>query len=115
MTPNVSAPPASSAYRRHRSGIHEGSRVADAIMILVTAIICCITLYPMFYVLIMSLSSAQHVLAMDVYFYPKGFQLSSYQLICADSAMWKAYGNTLDVYKRQGFHFGSNIAMLYLK
>ena len=95
MTTNVSAPPASSAYRRHRSGIHEGSRVADAIMILVTAIICCITLYPMFYVLIMSLSSAQHVLAMDVYFYPKGFQLSSYQLICADSAMWKAYGNTL--------------------
>lgn len=83
------------AHRRHRSGIREGSRVVDAVIILITAVICFITLYPMLYVLFMSLSSVEHVLAMDVYFYPKGFQLNSYRLICADNAMWKAYGNTL--------------------
>ncbi len=78
-----------------KSRIREGSRVADVIMLAITAVICVITLYPMYYVLVMSLSSAQHVLAMDVYLYPKGFQLDSYRLIFSDNAMWRSYGNTI--------------------
>ena len=42
--------------RRHNHGIREGSPIANALIYLITGICCLITVYPMYYVLIRSVS-----------------------------------------------------------
>jgi putative aldouronate transport system permease protein len=54
-----------------------------------------ITLYPMYYVLILSLSEPQAALTMRVYTIPKGFSLGAYQILIRDTAIWRAFGNTV--------------------
>lgn len=75
--------------------IQDGSRLADLILLLVIIVICFITLYPMYYVLIMSISKPQDVMAMNVYLYPTGFELGAYKKLVTDSNMWRAYGNSI--------------------
>ena len=64
-----------------KSKIKDGSRIFDAFCIFFCALICLVTLYPMYYVLIMSLSEPAAVNSMSVFLYPKGFQLKSYALL----------------------------------
>lgn len=54
-----------------------------------------ITLYPLLYVLALSLSSAEYVQAGMVKLIPKGFNLQAYQQVCGDKYFWKSYGNTI--------------------
>ena len=54
-----------------------------------------ITLYPFFYTLSMSVSSANAILRNQVLFLPVGFSLKSYQMILNDSSIWISYYNTL--------------------
>ena len=75
--------------------IREGSRIADVIIYLVLAIICFVTLYPMYYVLILSISDPLEAAGMQVYLYPKGFYLNSYKILFKDMALWRSYWNTL--------------------
>lgn len=75
--------------------IKEGSKVADAIIYFFAIFICIATLYPFYYVVIMSISDPMEVAAMNVYLYPKGLDLGSYRLIVRDAKMWKAYLNTI--------------------
>jgi putative aldouronate transport system permease protein len=79
----------------NQNAIKEGSPIADFFIYFFTIFICIITLYPFYYVVIMSVSDPVRVAAMDVYLYPKGFQLGSYGLIVRDAKMWWAYLNTL--------------------
>jgi len=81
--------------RRNPNKIREGSVVVDIILFAIALIICIITLYPFYFVIIMSISSPQEVAAMNVFWYPKGFNLGSYELIVKDARMWWAYSNTL--------------------
>lgn len=67
----------------------------DIILYLVTGIICLITLYPFYYVLVQSISDPKDVIAQTVYFWPKKLYFGSYSLIMNDPKMWKAYGYTL--------------------
>lgn len=75
--------------------IREGSRVADVIIYIVLGIICLVTLYPMYYVFILSISDPLQAASMQVYLYPKGFYLDSYKLLFQDSSLWRSYLNTL--------------------
>ncbi|MFZ2538181.1 MAG: carbohydrate ABC transporter permease [Oscillospiraceae bacterium] len=75
--------------------IKEGTNFTDAILIIMVVLLCVITLYPFYYVLIMSISDPKEVIVRSVSFYPKGFQLDSYALLVKDVAMWKAYFNTI--------------------
>jgi putative aldouronate transport system permease protein len=81
--------------RRNPNKIREGSVVVDIILYAIALILCLITLYPFYFVIIMSISSPQEVAAMNVFWYPKGFNLGSYELIVKDAKMWWAYSNTL--------------------
>ena len=81
--------------RRHNHGIREGSPIANALIYLITGICCLITVYPMYYVLIRSVSAPEHALLGDMFLLPKGFDLTSYKVIFGDATMWQAYGNTL--------------------
>lgn len=75
--------------------IQEGSKVATVIFYIITGLICFITLFPMYYVFIMSISEPAEVIAGNILFYPKGFTLESYKLLFQDSRMWISYGNTI--------------------
>ena len=73
--------------------------VSDRILYIITVIIMLaafiVTLYPFLYVLSMSLSDQGAVLRQEVWLFPKGLNLHSYEKVFADPAIWTAYGNTL--------------------
>lgn len=59
------------------------------------AIVIAITLYPLLYVLALSLSSAEYVQAGLVSLFPKGFNVEAYRQVFADSHFWRSYANTI--------------------
>ena len=75
--------------------IRDGSRIATFFIYAVALIICLITIYPMYYVVIRSISDPQMALAHPPVFYPRGLYFGSYALIFKDSRLWLSYGNTL--------------------
>ena len=62
------------------------------IMMLLAAFVC---VYPMLYVLSISISSPEHVIRRDIYLLPKGFNLSGYKLLAGHKAFWRSYWNTI--------------------
>jgi putative aldouronate transport system permease protein len=64
-------------------------------MYVIAAFVIVITIYPMYYVLILSLSEPRHALTMQVYTLPRGFNLTAYQILVRDSKIWRAFGNTV--------------------
>ena len=53
------------------------------------------TLYPMFYVFILSISDPVEAAAMNVYLWPKGFNITSYRILFNNPTMWRSYGYTI--------------------
>jgi putative aldouronate transport system permease protein len=79
----------------NKNRVREGSRVATVIMYVIAVFVIFITIYPMYYVLILSLSEPKYALTMQVYTLPKGFNLTAYQMLVGDSKIWRAFGNTV--------------------
>lgn len=83
-------------YAREKSNrIKEGSSVATVILYFVATFVFLICLYPMYYVLILSLSEPVAAATMKVYLFPKNLSLASYSLIVNDPEIWRAYLNTI--------------------
>ena len=53
------------------------------------------TVFPFIYMVSISLSSQEHVLANDVYLYPKGITFRNYLYVLSDERIYTAYMNTL--------------------
>lgn len=53
------------------------------------------TLYPLYYVLIASISEGSQIIQGNVVFWPKGFTLEAYKSIPEIGYFWSSYGNTL--------------------
>ncbi|MCU6709103.1 carbohydrate ABC transporter permease [Paenibacillus sp. J5C_2022] len=83
------------ALRKNANRIKQGSVVVDVVLFIITIMICIVTLYPFYFVIIMSISSPLEAAGMNVFWYPKGFFLGSYELIVQDTKMWWAYSNTI--------------------
>ena len=81
--------------KRRKGGIREGNQFATFLMYAACVIIAFITVYPMYYVLILSLSAPEYASTMRVYTIPKGFDLSAYEVLVTDMKMWRAYANTV--------------------
>ena len=60
------------SIRSRRNAIREGSRAADLAMYAVAGLAAFVTVYPMYYVLILSLSDPVFASTMQVYWWPKG-------------------------------------------
>jgi putative aldouronate transport system permease protein len=75
--------------------VREGSRVATVIMYSIAIIVVFITLYPMYYVLILSLSEPRYAITMEVYTFPKGFSLDAYKILVLDHEIWRSFTNTV--------------------
>lgn len=68
---------------------------ANIIIYGVLILISAITLYPLIYVLSMSVSSLDAIVRQQVVLYPIGFSLKSYSMILSNSNLWSSYYNTL--------------------
>lgn len=81
--------------KNHHGRIKEGNRFVTVILYLLVLLICLITIYPMYYVLILSISSPENAAKMNVFFYPKGFSVEAYKMLVGNMEMWRAYLNTI--------------------
>ena len=70
-------------------------RVADYTIYAVLLLMGAVTIYPMAYVLSMSLSAPDAILRQEVWLYPIGFTVGSYRLIVENGQFWTSYYNTL--------------------
>ncbi len=75
--------------------IKDGSKTATVILYALATIICLITLYPMYYVIIRSISDPLLSLANPPTLLPSGLHFGAFKMIAQDAKMWVAYGNTL--------------------
>lgn len=80
---------------KNKNHISEGSKVADIIIYAVAVLLALLCLYPVYYVLILSLSAPRAAATMQVYLVPKGFYLGGYEKIFGDSLLWSSYLNTI--------------------
>lgn len=75
--------------------VSRNERIFNGSMIVAGIIVSIITLYPLFYVLIASVSKPIFVENGDVMFWVKGFTLASYKAAFLKDGIWIAYGNTI--------------------
>jgi putative aldouronate transport system permease protein len=80
---------------KNRNKIREGSPIATVIMYALAAVVVFITLYPMYYVLILSLSDPLQAMTMEVYTIPKGFNLGAYSILTKNPEIWRTFANTV--------------------
>jgi putative aldouronate transport system permease protein len=70
-------------------------RIWNAVIKAVIAAAVAVTLYPLVYIVSMSISSVDAVFLQQVWFLPKGIQLSTYRKILADPALYIGFYNSL--------------------
>ena len=76
-------------------GHSRSDRLFDATIYALVAFVVVVTLYPVIYVLSLSFSSARFVERGMVWFWPRGFTLSAYELIYRHEYILGSYVNTL--------------------
>lgn len=75
--------------------MREGSRFLHGVIVAVLLGLMAVTLYPIIYVVSMSISSPDAVLGRQVFLYPIGFSLESYKMVFENADIWRSYGNTI--------------------
>lgn len=70
-------------------------RVFNVIVCILAIVICVFALYPLWYVLIASLSKPYYVSNGSVLLLPKGFTLAAYIKAFSTSGLWRGYANTI--------------------
>lgn len=70
-------------------------KVFNAVIMLLTIIMLAITLYPLYLVLICSVSDATLVTTGQVTLYPKGFTLDGYATVLKNNEIWRSYLNSI--------------------
>ncbi|GIP33994.1 carbohydrate ABC transporter permease [Paenibacillus sp. J2TS4] len=63
--------------------------------VMVLALVGFLSLYPFWYMIVVSLSSSEHVIRNEVFLFPKGFTLDIYQYVLQDKRIWTGYKNTI--------------------
>ena len=72
-----------------------GNLLFDIFNITFLVLLAFITLYPMWYIAIVSISSATHINLGDVKFIPKGINFTAYRIVFQNDKIWTAYRNTI--------------------
>lgn len=89
---------ATATKKKARNQIREGSLIADVIIFAIVALLAFVCLYPMWFVLVTSLSDPAYAQQMNTYWWPRsetGIFLGSYKRLVTDTTMWRAYANTI--------------------
>lgn len=69
--------------------------IFDVIVILLSLFVCFITMYPMWYVIIMSISDPVAASGSSIKFWPVGFYTGSYSVILAETDFWISLRNSV--------------------
>lgn len=80
---------------KNKNKIREGTAIGNFILYAVLVILAFVTLYPVYYVLILSVSDPLAAASMKVYLWPDGFYLDTYGMLVENAKMWRAYANTI--------------------
>ncbi|MBP3544569.1 MAG: carbohydrate ABC transporter permease [Lachnospiraceae bacterium] len=72
-----------------------GSKVFDVVNYSILAIVGFIMLYPMWYVLVVSISSSKFISLGEVAFIPKGITFEAYERVFDSKNIWTGYKNTI--------------------
>jgi putative aldouronate transport system permease protein len=70
-------------------------RIFNAVNLFILTMVLIIVIYPLYYVVIASFSDPVMVNTGQVYFWPKGFNLSGYIRVFANDDIWRGYRNTI--------------------
>ncbi|WP_127588999.1 carbohydrate ABC transporter permease [Paenibacillus koleovorans] len=69
--------------------------VFDAVILFLAVGALLITLYPLYFVVIASISSPEHILSGQVLFAPRGIDFAAYKFIFQENRIWTGYRNTI--------------------
>lgn len=70
-------------------------RVFDFVIYAIAAVLTLLALYPMYFIVIASISDPNLVAKGDILFYPRGFTLDGYKHLMSMQNLWVGYGNTI--------------------
>lgn len=70
-------------------------KLVSGISNVILAIVAFLALYPLFFVVIASVSDPYAVMNGEVWFWPKGFTMMGYSKVMADERIWTGYANTI--------------------
>lgn len=80
---------------RHRIKRTRADRTFDFFNILIMLLLMIVMAYPLYFIIIASLSDPYKVINGEVYLWPVDFTLDSYINVFRESSIWKGYYNTL--------------------
>ncbi|MGW4022705.1 carbohydrate ABC transporter permease [Streptomyces sp. NPDC005009] len=72
-----------------------GYRVFQGVNGVILTLVVLVTLYPFVNIIARSFSGEQHIRTGEVTLWPKGFNLTTYEIVFNDSMFWRNYGNTV--------------------
>lgn len=72
-----------------------GEKVFDALNYIVLLIACAAVMLPFLYIIASSLSSPEALIRGEVTFWPKGLNLTNYQVVMENKVFWRSFGITL--------------------
>jgi len=81
--------------KKRSNKIRNGNPIVTAVLYVVAGLSALVTVYPVYYVIIQSISSSKYTLAGNLYLYPKEITFSAYELVLSDAGLWRAYANTV--------------------
>ena len=70
-------------------------KVFDTVNVIIMALLLLVTIYPLYFVLIASISDPFEVVQGNVFLYPKGFSLDAYKNVFDEPRIWIGYRNTI--------------------
>ncbi|MGL1890712.1 MAG: carbohydrate ABC transporter permease [Spirochaetaceae bacterium] len=85
----------------------DSDKVFDKVIIVILSVVFVVTLYPLYFVVIASISDAHFVNRGEVFFLPKQIHLGAYKMVLTDPRILMGYKNTI-IYTV----FGSSLAVI---
>jgi putative aldouronate transport system permease protein len=83
------------AGKNSKNKVREGNRGFTVVLYILAVLVVFITLYPMYYVLILSLSEPMYAMTMQVYVIPKGINIGAYRTLIMEPHIWRSLMNTV--------------------
>lgn len=81
--------------KRSKIKSSKGDKILQIVCVVTILILSAIFLYPLVYVISMSLSDAFLVASRKIYLFPKDISWDAYKLVLEKPDLWLAYGNTI--------------------
>ncbi len=72
-----------------------GATIGDNVIVLFMLILCFVTLYPVWYTIVISFNDSSDALRGGIYWFPRKFSLESYRTVFLDKSIIRAFGVTV--------------------